>query len=180
MLRRVTVCFSALRIREIVTHRFTHRERFLQSLSATWQPPRECKSLIIRLCLDCYGRGRGFDPKGNKHAAFFIVAPFACRAFAAPAAEFLDDAVVRDRLPHKLGRYAHWRECYAAALGMVNADDAGDSRVRIRQACGGSAMVNGVPHVRLQTCEPCRAMRTGQLEEFKHRNNYYSFVYRRR
>ena len=28
-----------------ITHRITHRERFLQSFSATWQPPRECKSV---------------------------------------------------------------------------------------------------------------------------------------
>jgi hypothetical protein len=37
--------------RKILTHKFTHRERLLQSFSATWQPPRECKSLIRRLCL---------------------------------------------------------------------------------------------------------------------------------
>ena len=35
---------------------------------------------------------------------FFIVAPFACRAFAAPAAEFLDDAVVRNSLTDHDGR----------------------------------------------------------------------------
>ena len=47
----------------ILTHKLTHRERFLQSLSATWQPPRECKSLIRRLCLDCHGRGREFESR---------------------------------------------------------------------------------------------------------------------
>jgi len=36
--------------RRILTHKFTHRERFLQSFSATWQPRREYKSLIIRVC----------------------------------------------------------------------------------------------------------------------------------
>ncbi len=51
----------------ILTHKFTHRERFLQSLSATWQPPRECKSLIIRVCLDCHGRGRGFESRRPRH-----------------------------------------------------------------------------------------------------------------
>jgi hypothetical protein len=35
---------------------------------------------------------------------FLIVAPFACRAFAAPAAEFLDDAVVRNSLTDHDGR----------------------------------------------------------------------------
>src|SRR5215831_11081910 len=54
--------------REILTHKFTHRERFLQSLSATWQPPRECKSLIIRVCLDCHGRGRGFESRRPRHS----------------------------------------------------------------------------------------------------------------
>ena len=27
-------------------------------------------------------------------------------------AEFLDDAVVGNGLPHRLGRSGHWRECY--------------------------------------------------------------------
>src|SRR6267378_1080180 len=44
--------------REILTHKLTHRKRFLQSLSATWQPPLECKSLIRRVCLDCHGRSQ--------------------------------------------------------------------------------------------------------------------------
>src|ERR1700722_1292456 len=30
-------------------------------------------------------------------------------------------------------------------------------RARIRQACADFEMAGGVPHVRLQTCEPCRA-----------------------
>ena len=52
---------------EFFTHKFTHRERLLQSLSATWQPPRECKSLIRRACLDCRGRGRGFESRRPRH-----------------------------------------------------------------------------------------------------------------
>jgi hypothetical protein len=40
----------------ILTHKFTHRERFLQSLSATWQPPR------------CHGRGREFESRRPRHS----------------------------------------------------------------------------------------------------------------
>src|SRR5215471_8804569 len=43
--------------RKTLTHKFTHRNRFLQSLSATWQPPRECKSLIIRVSVTAEGEG---------------------------------------------------------------------------------------------------------------------------
>ena len=56
-LGKVTVCFGALRIREILTHKFTHNERFLQFLSATWQPPRECKSLM-KTCMPRLSRQR--------------------------------------------------------------------------------------------------------------------------
>jgi hypothetical protein len=52
----------------IPTHKITHRLRFLQSLSATWQPPLECKSLIRRVCLDCHGRGRGFESRRPRHS----------------------------------------------------------------------------------------------------------------
>ncbi len=49
--------------RRILTDKFTHRERFLQSFSAAWQLPRECKSLIIRVYLDCHGRDREFESR---------------------------------------------------------------------------------------------------------------------
>jgi hypothetical protein len=49
--------------RKTLTHKLTHRERFLQSFSATWQPRLESKSLIIRVCLDCHGRARGFESR---------------------------------------------------------------------------------------------------------------------
>jgi len=53
---------------KILTHKFTHSKRFLQSFSATWQPPLECKSLIRRVCLDCHGRGREFESRRPRHS----------------------------------------------------------------------------------------------------------------
>src|SRR3974390_3415188 len=52
----------------ILTHKSTRSERFLQSFSTTWQPPRESKSLIIRICLDCHGRGREFESRRPRHS----------------------------------------------------------------------------------------------------------------
>jgi hypothetical protein len=65
--------------RKILTHKFTHRERLLQSFSATWQPPRECKSLIRRVCLDCHGRGREFESRLPRHSNPILPTIFAPR-----------------------------------------------------------------------------------------------------
>jgi len=59
---------SLMTLAGIPTHKFTHSERFLQSLSATWQPPRERKSLIRRICLACHGRGREFESRRPCHS----------------------------------------------------------------------------------------------------------------
>jgi hypothetical protein len=55
--------------RQTLTHKLTHRERFLPSFSQRLGSPRlESKSLIILACLDCHGRGRGFESRRPRYS----------------------------------------------------------------------------------------------------------------